>query len=292
MTKHAAAMVKWNVFRPGRGRGGAAVYDYGSNQKRLLQRVADGGTLWLVTSRRKGDGPLLYHLAYKLVGCKEVDRDDSLFSGEKWQFVVRAGDWAQSRHFGYNDATDTLRLLEFTSGKPMRETNNIGLRLLSIPELARDDIAKLERLQHRIDNGRSVFISYTRSDSGVASEIEAELGMRDISSSRDIAFLQPGQDWAEALRQEAMVCDCFVVLVSPKSSQSRWVKNEVRWALAEYEAHGLVKAIVPVVLPSGGWEKFPELHRFERWQYPPSDVKKESFDKLAKGIVSVSKKPK
>ena len=72
MTKHAAAMVKWKVFRPGGGMGGAAVYDYGSNQKRLLQRVADGGTLWLVTSRRKGDGQRRYQLAYKLVACKEV----------------------------------------------------------------------------------------------------------------------------------------------------------------------------------------------------------------------------
>ena len=289
MSKHAAAMVGWKVFRPSRGSGGAAVYDYGSNQRRLLQRVADGGTLWLVTSRRKGDGQRLYHLAYKLVACKDIKPEDSVFSGS-WKYVVRAGDWARSRHFGYNDATDTLRSLRFTSGSPMRENTNFGLRLLGIPELARDDIEKLERLQHKIENGRAVFISYSRPDSAAASALEVELGVRDISSSRDVAFLQPGVEWAAALRQEAMGCECFIVLISSNSSKSEWVRREVGWALAEYEANGLVKSILPIVLPSGGWKNFPELHRFERWQYPDTKGSKEGFAKLANGIVSVSRK--
>ena len=172
----------------------------------------------------------------------------------------------------------------------MRNTANLGLRLLSIPELAHDDIEKLERLQHKIEDGRAVFISYSRSDLDAASTLEFQLGARDISSSRDIAFLQPGQDWEAALRQEAMGCDCFVVLVSQNSSEFKWVRREVKWALGEYEARGLVKAIVPIVLPSGGWENFPELHRFERWQYPPTNESKENFDKLANGIVSVSRR--
>jgi hypothetical protein len=278
-------MVKWDMFRPSGGTGGVAVYDYGSNQERLLRRVADGGTLWLVTSRRKGDGPTRYHLAYKLVNCAPVEPGQSLFSG-RWRHVVRARDWAQSRHFRYNDATDTLRRLEFTSGKPMSEVTNIGLRLLSIPELADADIALLERLQHKIENGRAVFISYSRADSAAASTLESELGERDISTSRDVAFLQPGQEWQAALRREVTGTDCFVVLISPKAAESEWVRKEVRWALSEYDAHGLVKTILPVVLPSGGWEQFPELHRFEHWRYPTAEARKEEFDKLANGIAS------
>jgi hypothetical protein len=277
-------MVKWETFRPSGGTGGAAVYDYGSNQERLLLRVADGGTLWLITSRRKASGPTRYHLAYKLVNCVKVDPQQSLFSG-RWKYVVRARDWAQSRHFKYNDATDTLRRLQFTSGKPMSEVANIGLRLLSIPELTAADIALLERLQHKIEDSRAVFISYCRSDSAAASTLEVELSTRDISTSRDVAFLQPGQEWEPALRQEVMGTDCFVVLISSAAAESVWVKREVQWALAEYKAHGLVKAILPVVLQSGGWEKFPELHPFERWEYPASDPRKEDFDKLANGIV-------
>jgi hypothetical protein len=285
MTKHVAAMVKWETFRPSGGTGGTAVYDYGSNNERLLQRVADGGTLWLITSRRKGGGPMRYHLAYKLVNCTPVDSHQSLFSGQ-WKYVVRAKDWAQSRHFRYNDATDTLRRLHFTSGKPMSEVVNIGLRLLSIPELTPADIAILERLQHKIENGRAVFLSYSHSDSTLASTLEFELSRRDIGVSRDVAFLLPGQEWEAALRQEVTGTDCFLVLISPDAASKAWVKQEVQWALREYDEQGLVKAIIPVVLPSGGWEKFPELHRFQYWQYPPSEAKKEDFDKLANGIVS------
>ncbi len=286
MTKQAVAIVKWEIFRPGKGTGGAAVYDYGSDQKRLLARVADGGTLWLITSRRKAKETRRYHLAYKLVDCAEVPPEESIFS-EKWKYVVRAQDWRQSRHFGYNDATETVRRLKFTSGKPMSEVSNVGLRLLSIPELTSGDVDLLNRLQHKIENGRTVFISYSHTDATMAAKIESELGKRDVSVSRDVAFLQPGQEWAEALRQEVAGTDCFLVLISLGAAGSTWVRREVEWAVSEYDKRGLVKSIIPVVLPKGGWEQFPELHRFERWEYPPVKRQAEAFSRLAKGIVLV-----
>ena len=37
MVTHAMAMVRWEVFRPGQGRGrGVAVYDYGSDRKQYI----------------------------------------------------------------------------------------------------------------------------------------------------------------------------------------------------------------------------------------------------------------
>lgn len=284
MTKHAAATVKWDIFRPRKGTGGAAVYDYGSDQKQLLDRVADGGTLWLITSRRKTKEPRRYHLAYKLVDCAEVRPEESTFSGE-WKYVVRARDWRESRHFGYNDATDTVRRLKFVSGKPMSEVSNMGLRLLSIPELSAEDVVLLKRLQHKIENGRTVFISYSRSDAARAAKIESELGERDVSVSRDVAFLHPGQEWAEALRQEVTGTDCFLVLVSPSAAESTWVRREVEWAVSEYDERGLVKSIIPIVHPQGGWAQFPELHRFERWEYPAAEGQEKAFNRLANGIV-------
>lgn len=279
------AKVKWDIFRPSGGTGGAAVYDYGSNKKILLERVSNGGTLWLVTSRRRGKEPTRYHLAYKLVNCTRVLPEESIFSGKRWKYVVRAQDWRQSRHFGYNDATGTLRRLQFASGKPMSEVSNMGLRLLSIPELTTEDVALLQRLQNKIENGRSVFISYSHDDKTFAEKIEYELRKRDISVSRDKAFLLPGQDWKEALRKEAMGTDSFVVLISPNAAKSGWVRKEVDWAVEEFDAHGLVKSIIPVVLPQGGWNQFRQLHRFQRWDYPESKRQLEEFDNLAKGIV-------
>ncbi len=233
----------------------------------------------MITSRRKGRGHRTYHLAYKLSNCVKVNPVNG------WKYVVRASDWAQSRHFGYNGAKETLKRLKFTSGTPMCDNENIGLRLLGIPALAVEDIALLERLQHQIESGRAVFISYSRADDTFASELESELATRDISTSRDVVFLKPSQEWAEALEQEVKCTDRFLVLISPEAAEFEWVRKEVRWAIDEYDNKGLVRGILPIVLPSGGWDKFPELHRFNRWLYPVSDAKKEHFDKLADGIV-------
>jgi len=283
-------MVAWKTFRSG-GTGGAAAYDYGSNQRRLLERVDGGGTLWLVTSTRRARDPRRYHLAYKLTDCEAIDPKASLFSGH-YDYVVRARDWRASRHFGFNDATTTLQRLRFTSGKPMAEVANLGLRLLSIPALTGGDVALLERLQHQIEHGRNVFLSYSHQDAAIASTIETELGNRDVSVSRDVSMLLPGQRWEEALRKEVAGTDCFVVLVSPNSAaDSSYVRREVEWALAEHESGGLVTTILPIVLPGGGWEALHELHSFQHWDYPARASRPKAFDLLAEGITA-TRRPK
>jgi hypothetical protein len=213
-----------------------------------------------------------------------------LFSG-RYDYVVRTRDRRASRHFGFNDATSTLRRLRFTSGKPIAEVGNPGLRLLSIPELASGDVTLLERLEHQIEHGRSVFISYSHRDALIASAIEAELGTRDVSVSRDVTFLAPGQPWEDALCQEVAATDCFVVLISPHSADpTSWVPREVSWALAECASGGLVRRIIPIVLPGGGWERFPALHQFQRWDYPARTVRSEAFDRLAAGIAATPRR--
>ncbi len=287
MLTHAAAFVRWDIYRPSKGAGGVAVYDYGSDRQLLHTRVADGGTLWLITSTGKRD-TLKYHLAYKLVNCTPIPREDSVVAGN-WKYVVRAQDWRQSRHFGYNDASDIVRRLQFASGKPMREVTNVGTRLLAFPELTAEDVELLERLQHKIENSRAVFISYSREDRVLAEEIESELSKRDVTVSRDAVLLKPGQDFAAALKREVEGTDCFVVLISPNSAESTWVRREVDWALKERQSNGLVKTIIPAVLPEGGWDAFRDLHSFERWDYPVSEAKEEGFNRLAEGIVCSSK---
>ena len=291
MVRHAAAMVSWKTFRHG-ANGGAAAYDYGSKQRRLLERVADGGTLWLITSTRRGRQPRQYHLAYKLVDCDTIDPAASPFS-RQYRYVVRARDVRASRHFGFNDATSTLQRLRFTSGRPMAEVTNPGLRLLSIPELSTEDVELLERLQHKIEHGRNAFISYAHKDEAIASLMERELADRDVSVSRDTSMLHPGQPWEDALRQEVAATDCFVVLVSPNSAApTSFVRREVAWALAECTAGGLVTTIVPVVLAGGGWEDFPELHRLHKWDYPTGTTRTAAFDRLAKAIAKTPQRSK
>ena len=105
-----------------------------------------------------------------------------------------------------------------------------------------------------------MFLSYSHRDAAVASTIETELGARDVSVSRDVAFLQPGQRWEEALHKEVAGTDCFVVLVSPNSAApGLYVRREVAWAHAEQASAGLVTTILPIKLPGGGWHAFPDL---------------------------------
>jgi hypothetical protein len=282
-------MVKWKVFRSG---GGGEPYTrsyyYASKQKRLVDLAGDGGTLWLVTSRRRRGEPHRYHLAYKLVDC--VAASPSEEKAERFgPYMVRARDWDRSVHFPYNDATDTLRRLRFTSGKPLAEHSNIGLRLLSIPQLTQDDIALMETFQHKVLSERTVFLSYSHRNRRVAARLEREMEARNVHVYRDATSLRAGEDWKAALERAARGADCVMVLVSPAAAASKWVRREVNWATAELKVGGLVERIVPLVLPSGGWDDLAELHPFQRLDYarrPDAAF----FDHLAEQIASIPRR--
>lgn len=289
MTIHAMAMVKWNVFRGGGGgERYTRSYYYASRQKRLVNLVGDGGTLWLVTSRRKRGEERRYHLAYKLVDCVAAPP----WEEKAEQFgphMVRAQDWDSSVHFPYNDATDTLLRLRFTSGRPLTDRSKIGLRLLSIPQLTPDDITLMEAFQQKVLSERTVFLSYSHRNRRVATRLEAELEARNVHVYRDATSLRAGEDWQAALERAARSADCVMVLVSSVAAASDWVRREVNWATAELEAGGLVERIVPLVLPSGGWDDFPALHRFQREDYPrrPDAA---FFDRLAAELASIPRR--
>ena len=99
----------------------------------------------------KGNRRWSYHLAYKLVDCHQIDGHVSDFSGQ-YKHVVRSTNWDQSIHFKYNNVGVVLRDMKFVSGRPMRDTANMGLRLLSIPELTAEDVALFERFEHKLIN--------------------------------------------------------------------------------------------------------------------------------------------
>jgi hypothetical protein len=284
MATHIMAMVRWDVFRPGPG--GFRVFDYGSKQKRLVEKAREGGTVWLVTSRKKSGEKRSYHLAYKLVDCGQIKPEESRFSGYPYTYVVRARDTENSVHFGYNDVLSTLRRLKFTSGRPMAQVTNIGLRLLTMPELKPEDVGLLERFENKILNSRTVFMSYAHKDKSWVERIERELQKRDVATWRDVDLLSPGQEFEAVLAREVQSTDCFIVLISPEAVRSDWVKREASWALSEYEKEGgLVKRIIPVVLPQGGWESFSDLHHIHHYTLPDKPDSK-AFDELVRAITA------
>ena len=106
---------------------------------------------------------------------------------------------------------------------------------------------------------------------------------------RDATSLRAGEDWQAALERAARGADCVVVLVSPAADGSDWVRSEVGWATAEAVPGGLVARVIPLALPGGGWDAFPELHRFQRVDYPRRP-EASFFDDLAREISDDARK--
>jgi hypothetical protein len=149
------------------------------------------------------------------------------------------------------------------------EETNLGNRLtVSIPRLTPEDVMLMEAFQQRVLTERTVFLSYSRQDAAEAARLETELAARNVHVHRDVRSLYPGEPWQPALERAVRAADSFVVLISPAAGGSGWVKQEVGWALNERRSGGLVAHIVPILLPAGGWEAFPELHHLQRVDYP------------------------
>ena len=288
MSSDAMTFVKWDVFRAGAGERYSRGYFYACQRPRLLKAVETGDTLWLVTSRRGQDHTLRYHLAYKLVDC--VRAEPSPEKEERFgPYMVRARDWGQSKHFPYNDVTDTLRRLRCVTGRPLWEEINLGNRLtVSIPLLTSEDVMIIEAFQQRILTERTVFLSYARQDEAVAARLETELAARNIHVYRDVRSLYPGEPWQPALERAVRAANSFVVLISPAAGGSGWVKQETGWALNEQQPGGLVTHLVPILLPAGGWEAFVELHHLHRVDYP-AQPDAAFFDRLAEQLEELPK---
>ena len=112
---------------------------------------------------------------------------------------------------------------------------------------------------------------------------------RHIHLWRDETSLRAGEAWQAALARAARSSDCVLVLVSPAAARSEWVRREVEWATSEWTGGGLVERIVPLVLPGGGWDDLPQLHPFQRINYPrrPDEA---FFDHLAAEIAAVPRR--
>jgi hypothetical protein len=286
MPNHAMAMVKWEVFRSAKSGGRySRSYVYACKQKRLVNLVGDGGTLWLVTSRRKPGEPRRYSLAYKLVDCRSTPPWQEK-AEEFGDYMVSAQDWVHSIHFPYNDATELLLRLRFTTGHPLAASTQIGNRLLSIPQLTADDIALLDAFQQKILSERAAFLSYSRKNSGIACRLENELEQRGVHLFRDATALELGEDWQAALARAVRAADFFLVLVSSQAAASNWVRQEIAWAIAECRQGGLVERIIPIVLTQTAWQSFPELHGYQKVIYPRKP-EASFFDHLASELASL-----
>lgn len=127
----------------------------------------------------------------------------------------------------------------------------------------------------------SVFISYSRKDRAAADHIAAELRNCGTEVFIDYQKLIAGEDFIGRLGKEIENREYFLLIVSPHSVASKWVKAEVSWALHNN------KTIIPVLLEPANITDFfflvsLEQVDFQRWN-EDGDIK-DSIAKLKKAI--------
>ncbi len=78
-----------------------------------------------------------------------------------------------------------------------------------------------------------VFLSYHQTDESFAKALSNELQQRGLEVWREAEKLLPGDNWAAAISKALKKSKAMVVLISPASMQSAYVRNEIQYALGD-----------------------------------------------------------
>src|SRR6185436_953300 len=94
-------------------------------------------------------------------------------------------------------------------------------------------------------NPRGLFLSHASKDRPLADALAATLRAHGVRVWYSTTQLRGAQQWHDEIGKALKRCDWFLVLLTPDSVRSRWVKHELLFALNEkrYEDH-----IVPVLV--------------------------------------------
>ncbi len=77
-----------------------------------------------------------------------------------------------------------------------------------------------------------VFISHSGSDEKWANLLRQHLAQEGIEVWNPGAEIGPGENWALKYGQELEAADAMIVLLSPDSAKSDWVRHEIEYALS------------------------------------------------------------
>jgi hypothetical protein len=77
----------------------------------------------------------------------------------------------------------------------------------------------------------SVFLSYTQADRAIGERLHVHLQENGVGCFFAPETLEPGEFWEPRLRPEIQKRAVFLVLFTPKSSQSGWVRREIEMAV-------------------------------------------------------------
>ena len=113
------------------------------------------------------------------------------------------------------------------------------------------------------------FISYSSRDRDEVLSRVQMLSLSGIDYFQDVMTLEPGDRWLRKLEAGIDECDLFLLFWSKHAKESRWVKQEVEYALARQGADELAAPeIRPVILERvEPWEELSHLHFDDRVLY-------------------------
>lgn len=87
------------------------------------------------------------------------------------------------------------------------------------------------RLVDEPETPPNVFISYKRSESSAfALLLEARIKYETNATPFLDKSIEPGDDWHPKLEEKVKSCEAFVCVIGPKTLDSQYVRNEIRWA--------------------------------------------------------------
>ena len=100
---------------------------------------------------------------------------------------------------------------------------------------------------------KEVFLSHSGLDREFAEKIVELLRHHGVPVWYAPGSIRGSQQWYDEIGDALERCDWFVILLSPNSMRSKWVKRELVFALDEdrYE-----KCIIPVVIQAGNYRRF------------------------------------
>ncbi len=122
-------------------------------------------------------------------------------------------------------------------------------------------------------DARKVFLSHSNSDKAEVEALRVALDARSIACSLDALELKAGDVLAARLKEDVQEARAFVVVLSPAAVSSKWVRQEIEWALAAEdratETGGRFR-FLPVFtggVTHGflGWLERPEVLGIPRW---------------------------
>lgn len=91
---------------------------------------------------------------------------------------------------------------------------------------------------------KMAFLSYSRKDKQTAITLRDDLAFRGISVWMDLQDIPLGAAWASEIEAAITDCECFLLLMTPASLESEYVKYEYEFAMKRQ------KKIIPLLLAS------------------------------------------